>query len=453
MPMLTDAAVRKYRPTGERRLIKDATRGLYLCVYPSGQKSFLMRLRGPSGKAEKITLGQVAVSDVELKGEPAVGMPLTLAGARLLATKILRDRSHGNPIAEHKAAKKRHRLKLEEGEANSFAAAVRRFVEQYALGPKIDQPHTRQWRETARMLGLRYARDGVGEPEVIERSLVDRWGDRPITSISGDEIFSVVQESEEVGIPGLARAVKGRSAARGRAVARCLGKMFRWLHQRRKISANPCLGIYVPDCPKGRDRVLTDDEIRKFYRAALTFRPEIAAPLHLLLLTGCRLREVTGMRRSEISEDGATWTIPGSRTKNHREHVVPLSAPARLCIESMIVPRSEEFVFSPSGRAPVDLGSKLKRRLDDEMKIPPWRVHDLRRTAASGMAGLGIPPHVVEACLNHISGAKAGVAGVYNRYAYEPEKRAALARWADHVEGLAEGRKGKVLLLHKAKSQ
>ena len=83
--------------------------------------------------------------------------------------------------------------------------------------------------------------------------------------------------------------------------------------------------------------------------------------------------------------------------------------------------------------------SNIKSRLDDAMKIPPWRLHDLRRTAATGMAELGIPPHIVEAVVNHVSGAKAGVAGIYNRAAYAAEKKAALERWAAHVEGLVDG--------------
>src|SRR5262249_49779687 len=148
----------------------------------------------------------------------------------------------------------------------------------------------------------------------------------------------------------------------------------------------------------------------------------------LLLLTGCRLREVSGMQRAELN--GATWTIPGSRTKNKRAHVVPLAPSVIKVIESAPVIEGCKYVFSTNGRTPVSGFSKLKRRLDRAMGASSWRLHDLRRTAATGMADIGIAPHVVEAALNHVSGAKASVAGIYNRAQYSDEKLDALRRWA-----------------------
>jgi integrase len=118
------------------------------------------------------------------------------------------------------------------------------------------------------------------------------------------------------------------------------------------------------------------------------------------------------------------------------------------------VKRSEadhDYIFSTTaGASPVSGWSKIKSRLDDQMQIPHWRLHDLRRTAATGMAEIGIAPHIVEAALNHVSGAKAGVAGVYNRAQYAAEKKMALSRWADHVLGIVNGDKSKVVQLRKA---
>ena len=164
--------------------------------------------------------------------------------------------------------------------------------------------------------------------------------------------------------------------------------------------------------------------------------PTFGPLLKLLLLTGCRLNEVAGMRRSEI--EGGVWTIPGARTKNKRTHVVPLAQPAAALIENL---KGSDFLVTTTGRTPVSGWSKIKVRLDKAMgDVPPWQLHDLRRTAATGMAELGIAPHIVEATLNHISGAKAGVAGTYNRAAYAEQKRDALERWADHVERLVSGK-------------
>jgi integrase len=112
-----------------------------------------------------------------------------------------------------------------------------------------------------------------------------------------------------------------------------------------------------------------------------------------------------------------------------------------------------DLVFTANGTTVVSGWSKIKNRLDATMQIPPWRFHDLRRTCATGMAELGIAPHIVEAVLNHVSGARAGVAGTYNRAAYAGEKKAALERWAAHVEGLIKGRPGSVVTLnHRAEA-
>ena len=244
-------------------------------------------------------------------------------------------------------------------------------------------------------------------------------------------------------MPGLERRSDRPSDARARALFATLSKMFAWLVEKRRVRGNPCAGVARPDTPASRERILKDAELVKFWKAASAERTEFAAPLKLLLLTGCRLNEVTGLRRTELSDDGKIWIIPGARTKNNREHVVPLPPLARDILAA--VNTAGEFIFSTNGSAPITCGSKIKGRLDAAMKAEPWRLHDLRRTVATGMAELGISPHIVEAVLNHVSGAKAGVAGTYNRAVYAAEKKAALERWAEHVEGLVSGKTAKVV--------
>jgi integrase len=168
--------------------------------------------------------------------------------------------------------------------------------------------------------------------------------------------------------------------------------------------------------------------------------------LKLLLLTGARLNEVARMERSELSDDLATWTIPSTRTKNHRTHVVPLSPLAQELLSGLEQLPECRYVFTTNQKAPIGGFSKWKRRLDARMALSaPWRLHDLRRTCATGMAELGVPPHMVELCLNHVSGARAGVAGVYNRSVQMPERRAALERWANHVDGLVSSKAAPVV--------
>src|SRR5271166_4229732 len=159
-----------------------------------------------------------------------------------------------------------------------------------------------------------------------------------------------------------------------------------------------------------------------------------------LLLTGCRLREASGMTHAELDDDGL-WTISGVRTKNHRPLTLPLPQLTLDIIASG--PRvGDSYIFTVNGRKPLSNFSGLKRELDEKMAevagkpIAPWRLHDLRRTAASNLAALGVAMPVVERLLNHISGSFAGVAGVYQRYEFAAEKAEALQRWAAHLQGL-----------------
>jgi integrase len=440
---MTAAAVKNYRPGKGRREIPDGgCPGLYLVIQASGHRSWAMRFRRPNGKSTKLTLGPVDLSGKEAESEPVLDSPLTLASARRLAAEIHRQRAMGRDVvADYDASRRRQKSEHEIRAKSTFAAAARDFIEQYA------SKKTRRWRETARLLGLAYPLTG-GEPTPIKGGLCERWSDKPIAEIDGHDIHSLVDETRRSGAPGLERRSDGPTEARARVMLSCLSKMFSWLVQHRRVSQNPCKDVHRPEASRARDRVLTDTEIVKFWRATEADPMEFSALLKLLLLTGCRLNEVAGMTRAELSDDGATWNIPGARTKNKRPHVVPLAPLAR----KMVGSGSEGFVFTTTGRSPVSGWSKIKRRLDEAMKIPPWRLHDLRRTAATGMAEIGIAPHIVEAALNHISGAKAGVAGTYNRAAYAPEKRAALERWASHVQGLVSERPANVVKMRKTTS-
>jgi integrase len=197
--------------------------------------------------------------------------------------------------------------------------------------------------------------------------------------------------------------------------------------------------------------VLTHDEIAKFWTATDKVGKPFGAALKLLLITGARLNEVARMTRAELNDAGI-WSIPGTRTKNGKPHIVPLPPLARDVLAAL--PRIEGgWVFTTTGTSPVSGWSKIKARLDGLMgDVPAWRLHDLRRSAVTHMAELGIAPHVIELVVNHISGARAGVAGTYNRSELMPERRTALERWAAHIAGIVSGRPAAVVPLRKGGS-
>ena len=445
--VLTDPAIRKYTAGKQRRRIRDLkSTSLFLVVEPSGAKSFEMRFRRPDGRPAKIRLGKY--TDREIEGDPVLGQRLlTLAAARQLAAEIHRRRALGEDvIGEHKASKHRQVTELKERESSTFGAALRDYFREYA------QRHNRRWQQKAWLLGLRYDESGKTATEAKD-GLAARWGDKDVRAIDAAAIWQVTEEAKRLGIPGIKARNTGLSEARARALFVSLSALFKWLHKERRITTNPVPGAYYPEAAKVRDRFLSRDEIKWFWQATETVdAPKIAgAPkpfkplLRLLLLTGARLNEVAKMKRGELHDDG-TWQLPGERTKNKRPHAVALSPLARELIASMR-DRGGDFVFTTNGKTLVSGWNRMKKRLDAAMlalakaakrakPIAPWRLHDLRRTCVTGMAELGIRPDVIELTVNHQSGSRGGIAGVYNRSQLLDERREALEQWSRHVQVL-----------------
>jgi integrase len=438
---LTTAAVERLKPLPgkKRRIIRDgASQSLFLVIQPSGHKSWMMRFRRPGGGIGKLVLGPLDRSARELTGEPEIGQPLTLAAARSLAAVVHRRRAMGRDVvADHKAAKYRRLAEIEESSDNAFATLARKFIDEHA------RRRTRRWQETARLLGFRYPADG-GEPITIAGGLASRWGDKPIAQIDGHDLYQVVDEARRVGIPGLKQRRNGASDTQGRAMAAALSKLFSWLVEHRKIAVDPTLGMYKPPAPKARDRVLSDAEIKKFWKATDAVGEPFGALLKLLLLTGARLNEVAQMTRGELSDDLTTWSIPGSRTKNRRAHTLPLAPLSRDILRGVKPLADSDYVFTTTGTAPVSGFSKTKARLDAAMGVSDWRLHDLRRTAITGMARAGADLHVIERAVNHVSGSFGGVVGVYQQHRFADEVRAAMEAWGNLLTSIVEGRPANV---------
>jgi integrase len=207
------------------------------------------------------------------------------------------------------------------------------------------------------------------------------------------------------------------------------------------LDVNPIVGLRLPHKEQPRERVLSDDELLSLSAAADEEGYPFGNATKLLMLTGQRRGEVSEMRWSEISLERSLWTIPAARSKNARAHEVPLSPPVVSLLTSLPRFLASDWVFTTTGTGPISGFGRFKRRLEVAVGVTDWRIHDIRRTVASGMARLGIDPHVIEKILNHKSGIIAGVAAVYNRYGYEREKREALDRWASHVDALLQPKK------------
>jgi integrase len=216
-----------------------------------------------------------------------------------------------------------------------------------------------------------------------------------------------------------------------------LSAFFTWCMQKGLLEKNPAIGTEDFE-DKKRDRVLTNKELAAVWNAC-DGDDDYSRIVRLLVQTGCRRDEVGGMVQSELKPNGM-WVIPGERTKNHHEHMLPLPATALDIVN--LAPATGEHLF---GRAGFQTWGKAKAELNAKLDdVAAWQLRDLRRTVATGMANIGILPHVIEAVLNHQSGHKAGVAGVYNRAEYLKDKRIALAMWADHVQALATGTERKI---------
>jgi integrase len=235
-----------------------------------------------------------------------------------------------------------------------------------------------------------------------------------------------------------------------------LSAMFTWAMKRGFAERNPVAQTDVAGKEKSRNRVLENAEIKIVWNALAA--DDYGAIIKLLLLTGQRLNEVAALRWSEIDFERNRIVLPPDRTKNGRTHHVPMSDPVRTILEDQQAKRAEgqEFVFARNGHAFsgwTHARTEFDKRVLEATKrpLPHWTPHDLRRTAATRMAeDLGVQPHVIEAILNHVSGHKAGIAGVYNLATYAAEKAQALDRWADHVTALVEGRETNITSLRRA---
>jgi integrase len=379
----------KEKPGPDGQAVKSGGKKIYILQY---------RMGGRGTPTKRYTIGEhgaLTPDDARKEAERLKGLV----------------RSGKDPRHEKRAIQDAHRR--DNAAKDSVESVGREFVQRHL-------PQRKSGPETAR---------------ILEREVFPKWGGQPIGGVKRSDVLTLLDRIADRGAP----------YARNRAAA-TIRKLFNWAIGRGYLEANPAAGVEMLD-EEASDRVLSDEEIVRVWNACDVIGWPFGTVFRILLLTAQRRDEVAEMRWTEVDLKAALWTLPKERAKNNRAHEVPL-APHVVEILSAL-PRIEEsgLVFTTNGKTPVSGFSKAKRRLDELAGVKDWRLHDLRRTATTGMAKLGVEPHVADRILNHKQGVIRGVAAVYNRHAYLDERREALNRWADYVLRLLKPTDAKVVVL------
>jgi integrase len=357
--------------------------GFGVKVTPKGRKVFvvLYRTGGAGSKLRKYTIGPYG--------------RVTLHHARVAAQRVFAAKLEGrDPAAEKRQAKRRV---VEDRVEDLLEAFISQRLSQKRSGGEISR--------------------------LLRREVGKSWAGRSIHEISKRDVVDVVSAIEQRGAPVAAnKALK------------LIKTFLRWCVGRAILDQSPAEGVPLPTKEIARDRVLDDRELAQAILAARQIGGPYGDIVELLALTGQRREEVAQMRWEELDFAQRLWTIPKVRTKNQKSHFVQLSEQALPVLNRQ--DRRGPFVFSMLGQKPFQDFSNAKRELDDLSGVTGWRLHDLRRTCASGMARLGVAPHVADKILNHQSGTISGVAAVYQRHDFITERKDGLERWGAHIEAI-----------------
>ena len=409
---LTDRFLQGVKPPDKDKVdhFDAVVTGLAIRVSYGGGKSWVVMYRSPIerdsrgyGKLRRMTLGKY----------PAI----SLEKARNLAGGVLDQVERGEDPQLDKQQAKAAKV-VHQGAPVTVADVVGRYIDEHV---KVRNKPRR------RAGGSEYWE----REQLLHRHVVSNLGGRAITDVTRKDVMAMHRRIEKsAGVTAADRAAEALRAA------------FNWLEGTELVDGVPNIRLAkkASRVATARHRVLSDSQIRAVW-ANLDEDGPFATIVRLLLLTGQRRSEVAEMRWSELRLGDAVWDIPPERTKNQLPHVVPL-APV---VVGLLNGREQlgEFVFTTTGTSPFSGFSRSKERLDGRLGFTDWTLHDLRRTFVTRLNELGIPPHVVEACVNHISGiAKAGVAGIYNKAEYMPERKSAMGRWAAVLDGIVAGKEG-----------
>jgi integrase len=413
---LTAKTVENIRPGDARREVPDGeVRGMYLVIQPSGAKSYVLRYRH-AGKPRKLTIGPV---------EMGLGEARKLAASARVAIATGKDPAGEKTLG--KAAVKEAAHEARRAKRDVVEAVVAEFVDKHVR--RNNKPST----------GREYER-------LLEKEITTPWRGRRLADISRRDVNMLLDDI----------VARGAPIGANRILA-ILRKFCKWAVSREIIERSPVDGVLARSTETPRDRVLDDHELRVVWLAADSLGWPFNAIVRLLILTGARRSEVAGMAWAEVDLEKKLWSLPASRAKNKRAHSLPLSSAAIDILKSLPHIENPNGLIFPAGftrqrtRGPVSVSgfSAPKVRLgraianlaeaDGSPPLAQFGFHDLRRSAASGMAKLGVDLHVIERCLNHASGTFGDVLGIYQKHKFEDAMQRAMDAWGAHVERLVTG--------------
>jgi integrase len=366
-------------------------KGFGLKVTPAGRKVFLVQYRpaGDRRNPRKYTIGEYGST--------------TPYQARVEAQRILAERAAGRDRQAEKQITKR-RIASEQVADLAEEFIVRHVAQNRTAG------------ETAR---------------ILRREVLPRWGNRMLTEISKRDVVALLDTVRGRGAPVMANRVLA-----------AVRKFFNWCISRGLVDVSPCAGVGLPTREKARHRVLSDEELGAVLKAAREIGYPFGSMVEMLALTAQRRDEVGRLTWDQLDLEKVAWVMPPEHAKNGKPHIVHLSKPILRLINS--TPRHGSLVFTSNGTTLFQGFSKAKARLDRLSGVSDWTLHDLRRTAISGMARLGVAPHVADKILNHQSGTISGVAAVYQRHEFLRERQKALHLWGEHVSFLMQQASSKI---------
>ena len=379
------------------RYYDDRLAGFGLYVGKSGARSFFVEYRAGRGRGapkRRLTLGRHG--------------HLTPEQARTMAREHLGRIAAGEDPLEERRARDR--------------AKTQRFENVLDEWLKRDQSTNRSFAEVKRLM---------------EREVAPSFTGRSIEDIRKRDIIALLDGIADRGAPVAANRVLAHTK-----------RMFKWAVGRDIIESDPAAHVEKVTPEMRRDRVLSDDELVVVWNTAGTFEGPFGAAVRLLIATGARREEIFSARWGELSDDGSSLRLPRERSKNDTARIICLSPLVAGIVDKL--PVIGDYMFTTTGDRPFSNISKNKAKLDGLSGVTDWRLHDIRRTVATGLQRLGVRLEVIETVLGHVAGSRAGVVGVYQRHRFEDEAREALASWGAHVEALIEGRDtGKVVPLRR----